>query len=174
MQTGVNIRKSVQEISLLLCFYFVFSATCKEIYSKWKVLVIYLQAEDDSEGGAPKVSNIPRKSVVYNRPLQNSENPYSLWPSKTRLQEISRFNVSPVDDVAPLPNIRGPRTRRRSCFPGGQQRPHAHPPVQKTNSNDGKSESTAFWRYSNSNVTEYLKQSDILYRPSETMKCVSS
>lgn len=87
--------------------------------------------------------------MVYNRPLHNSENPYSLWPSKSRSQENSRFNVSPVaaDDVPPMPNIRGPRTRRRSCFPGGQaggQRPGAHPTLQKADSGEAKTESTAF------------------------------
>ena len=88
--------------------------------------------------------------MVYDRPLQNSENPYSLWPSKTRSQDnSSRFNVSPVtgDDVAPLPNVRAPRTRRRSCFPGGQTgrpRPSAHAQLQKADSTEGKTESTAF------------------------------
>ncbi|XP_035233771.1 uncharacterized protein LOC118205589 [Stegodyphus dumicola] len=105
-------------------------------------------AEDESEEGAPQVSSVPRKSVVYNRPLTNADNPYSLWPSKSRIQEMSRFNVSPVggDDVGPLPNVRGPRSRRRSCFPGQQQghRPSAHSPAHKTDSSEGKTESTAF------------------------------
>lgn len=57
--------------------------------------------------------------------------------------------MSPVaaDDVPPMPNIRGPRTRRRSCFPGGQtggQRPGAHPALQKADSGEAKTESTAF------------------------------
>lgn len=88
--------------------------------------------------------------MVYDRPLQNNDNPYSLWPSKTKSHDNSRFNVSPVtgDDVAPLPNVRAPRTRRRSCFPGGQvgrPRPSTgHSALQKADSNEGKTETTAF------------------------------
>ncbi|XP_042897542.1 uncharacterized protein [Parasteatoda tepidariorum] len=99
-------------------------------------------AEDEGED---KRTPIPRKSLVYNKPLQNPENPYSMWPSRTRIQEMTRFNVSPVtgDGVTPLPNIRGPRgPRRKSCFPAQvSQRTHA-PSLQKQSSGD-KTETTA-------------------------------
>ncbi|GFS80926.1 uncharacterized protein NPIL_62451 [Nephila pilipes] len=99
--------------------------------------------EDEGEG-----NQIPKKSVIYNQSLQNPDNPYSMWPSKSRIQEMTRFNVSPVsnaDGVSPLPSIRNVRSRRRSCHPGGGQRPSTgHAPLQKTESGDGKTESTAF------------------------------
>ncbi|XP_055933379.1 uncharacterized protein LOC129963216 isoform X2 [Argiope bruennichi] len=102
--------------------------------------------EDEGEGNQ---SHIPRKSLIYNQTLQNSENPYSMWPSKSRIQEMTRFNVSPVatDGVSPLPNIRSVRSRRRSCHPG--QRPSIPSPGhaqahKKESDGDGKTESTAF------------------------------
>lgn len=99
--------------------------------------------EDEGEG-----NQIPKKSVIYNQSLQNPDNPYSMWPSKSRIQEMTRFNVSPVsnaDGVSPLPSIRNVRSRRRSCHPGGGQRPSiGHAQLQKTDSGDGKTESTAF------------------------------
>ncbi|GIY96751.1 uncharacterized protein CEXT_450201 [Caerostris extrusa] len=96
--------------------------------------------EDEGEG-----NEIPRKSVIYNQSLQNSENPYSMWPSKSRIQEMTRFNVSPVntgDVVSPLPSIRNTRTRRRSCHPG--QRPSIPGHRSEPHGGNGKTESTAF------------------------------
>ncbi|KAG8187303.1 hypothetical protein JTE90_011674 [Oedothorax gibbosus] len=115
----------------------------KRRQSRLPSLMDAVHENETEEGG----NQIPRTSVIYNQSLQNPEHPYSMWPSKTRIQEFSRFNVSPVDGMAPLPNIRGggPRTRRRSCFPGHQRPSIPHINLQRTDSeDDGKTESTAF------------------------------